>query len=85
MDFYVIVFESTHHTIAASRFFKDKNYKFDVIPTPRMVTNNCGLAVKFGEEDLEKVKESIKESDIKIKGIYKIQKVGDERTASRIM
>lgn len=85
MDFYVIVFESTHHTIATSRFFKDKNYKFDVIPTPRMVTNNCGLAVKFGEEDLEKVKESIKESDIKIKGIYKIQKVGDERTASQIM
>ncbi|MDI9475602.1 MAG: DUF3343 domain-containing protein, partial [Bacillota bacterium] len=33
MDFYVIVFESTHHTIAASKFFKDKNYKFDVIPT----------------------------------------------------
>jgi hypothetical protein len=85
MDFYVIVFETTHHAIAASRFFKDKDYKFDVIPTPRMVTNNCGFAIKFGEEDLEKMKESIKESNIKIKGIYKIQKVGDERTASQIM
>ncbi|MFW5648736.1 MAG: DUF3343 domain-containing protein, partial [Candidatus Alkaliphilus sp. MAG34] len=34
MDFYVIVFKSTHHAIAATRFLKNKNYKFDVIPTP---------------------------------------------------
>lgn len=85
MDFYVIVFETTHHAIAASRVFKDKNYNFDIIPTPRMITNNCGLAIKFGEEDLEKIKESIKESNIKMKNIYKIQKVGDERIASQIM
>lgn len=85
MDFHVMVFETTHHAIAASRFLKDKNYKIDVIPTPRKVTNNCGFAIKFIEEDLEKIKEHIKASDIKIEGIYKIQKVGNEGIAKQIM
>ena len=85
MDFYVIVFKSTHHAIAATRFLKNKNYKFDVIPTPRMVTHDCGLAIKFAEEDLERIKESIKISEIEAEGIYKIQKVGNERIASQIM
>ncbi len=85
MDFYVIVFKSTHHAIAASRFLKDKGYKFDIIPTPRKVTHDCGLAIKFGEEDLEKIKESVKVSNIMIKGIYKIQKVDDEKIVSQVI
>ncbi len=72
MDHYVIVFETTHHAIAASRFLKGENYKIDIIPTPRKITNNCGLAIKLAEEDLEEIKKAMKASDIKNEGIHKI-------------
>lgn len=85
MEFYVIVFESTHYAILAEQFFKDEGYTFAIIPTPREITHSCGLSIKFGEEELEKIKESLDESTIIIKGIYKLQKVNNEKIVNQVV
>lgn len=85
MDFYVIVFESTHYAILAEQFFKDKAYKFTIIPTPREITHSCGLSIRFTQDQLEDIKETIEEFNIDIKGIYKMKKIANERVVSQVV
>lgn len=85
MDFYVIVFESTHYAILAEQFFKDKGYKFTIIPTPREITHSCGLSIRFSLDQLKGIKETIDEYNIAVKGIYKMQKIANEKIFNQIV
>lgn len=85
-QFYVVVFESTHYAIAGEKLFKDKGYKFDVIPTPREITHSCGLSIRFTSDLLEDIdiKREMEEANIAIKGIYKIEKINNEKLVNKI-
>lgn len=45
-EFYVIVFESTHHAIKTENRLKTK-FPIETIPTPREISASCGLSIKF--------------------------------------
>lgn len=81
----VITFKSTHHTIQAENFFKNKDIKFKVIPTPREITKSCGLAVIFDLEDIKLIEETIDSDGITIDSIYKYTKDGSLRKAEKIV
>ena len=49
--FYVMAFNSTSHSIQTEKKAGEL-FKIAVIPTPRELTNDCGLAIKFLENDL---------------------------------
>ena len=71
---YVITFNSTYHAIRGEKLLLNENLIVRTIPTPREITESCGLSIKFIEEDLEKIKYIIKENDLNIKGIYELSK-----------
>lgn len=83
-ELYIIVFESTHHAIAGEKIFKESNYKFDVIPTPREITHSCGLSIRFHKDKLNDVKMKMAEGNILIKGIYEIQKVDKDKIIHQV-
>lgn len=83
-QFYVVVFESTHYAIAAEKLFKEKGYKFDIIPTPREITHSCGLSVRFTVDTLMEMKKVMEDAHIAIKGIYEIQKIANEKIIKEI-
>ncbi|OPJ55440.1 DUF3343 domain-containing protein [Alkalithermobacter paradoxus] len=74
---YFISFNSTHHTIRLEKILNECNIYLRTIPTPREVTSSCGLSIVFKEEDMEIVKEKIKEFGIDYFGIFKIEKNND--------
>ncbi len=49
--FYVMAFHSTSHSIQTEKKAKEQ-FKITVIPTPRELTNDCGLAIKFMGDSL---------------------------------
>ena len=81
----VITFKSTHHTIQAEDFLKDKGLDFKTIPTPREITRSCGLAILFAFSDLSIVKDVIDEESIKIDGLYKYTKSRHRSSAEKII
>ena len=81
----VMTFMSTHHTIQAEGFFKNREIDFKVIPTPREITRSCGLAIVFSMDDLQGVKEMISNDDINIESLYEYTKDGKSRRAEKIM
>ncbi|MCC5908980.1 MAG: DUF3343 domain-containing protein [Clostridiaceae bacterium] len=81
---YVIVFDSTHYAIAAEKNLKDKGYKFNMIPTPREITANCGLSIMFNEDILGYIKKDVESKNLKVKGIYEMEKTLHEKKVTQI-
>jgi uncharacterized SAM-binding protein YcdF (DUF218 family) len=55
-DFFVLTFDSTHHAIRAENLLKKAGLDIDMIPTPRDITSNCGLSIKFSVDNLGQVR-----------------------------
>ncbi|WP_195940982.1 DUF3343 domain-containing protein [Romboutsia sp. 1001713B170131_170501_G6] len=74
-EMYIVSFNSTHHAIRTEKLLKEKEIVCTTLPTPREITASCGISIRFLYNDIEKVKETLKESDVEYKGIYKIVKL----------
>jgi Protein of unknown function (DUF3343). len=48
--FYVLAFNSTSHSMQTEKKAKEL-FRISVIPTPRELSNDCGLALKFLDGD----------------------------------
>ena len=53
--FYVMAFVSANHSIQTEKKAKEL-FRVSVIPTPRELTNDCGLALKFLDRDISAIK-----------------------------
>ncbi|SEF98580.1 Protein of unknown function [Caloramator fervidus] len=67
----LITFDSTNFAIQCEAVLKQQGIKGNIMPTPREITKSCGISIKIFHDDLEKVKELIKEGKIKVKRLYK--------------
>jgi hypothetical protein len=43
----VFVFESVHHVMKAEKLLKGKGIKIDLIPVPREISTDCGVAIEL--------------------------------------
>ena len=83
-EFYVIVFDSTHHAIQTEKRLKE-SFQIEMIPTPREITASCGLSIKFLPAQLSKMMEALKlEEDSKLK-VFKITKVGMNKHVTPVL
>ena len=53
--FYVMAFASANHSIQTEKK-ADKLFRVTVIPSPRELTNDCGLTIKFLDSDIAAIK-----------------------------
>lgn len=49
------VFNSTHRIMKAENFLKSQGLPVLLIPAPRQLMTDCGLAIRFAEEDRENI------------------------------
>lgn len=83
--FNVITFDSTHKAMKAEKHFA-QIVPSELIPTPREISANCGLSLKFQDEALESVLSELKSHFSEVEGIkvYSIEKNDDVRMATEI-
>ena len=53
--FYVMAFKSANHSIQTEKKASGL-FRLTVIPTPRELTNDCGLTIKFLDNDIDAIK-----------------------------
>lgn len=73
-EFCIIAFDSTHQAIACEKLLKDFGFHIRIIPVPREITANCGLAIRFEYEDYEKICAAVCQFDTLT--FYKVLKQG---------
>lgn len=47
---YVAIFHSIHRVLKAEKMLKQEGVSFLLIPVPRQLTSDCGLALRFSPE-----------------------------------
>jgi hypothetical protein len=47
---YVAIFHSIHRVLKAEKLLKEAQVEFLLIPVPRQLTSDCGLALRFPPE-----------------------------------
>ncbi len=66
----VITFFSSQQVMKAEKIFKKNNLKVTIIPGPREISPNCGVALCFNYSELEQVNKIIKENNIIYEAIH---------------
>jgi hypothetical protein len=66
----VLLFESIHQVMRAEKFLKEKGFPINLIPVPRQISSDCGVAIELPWEDKERVQLQLEECRISILGIY---------------
>ena len=59
----VILFESTHDAIRANKILRD-NLEVMLIPTPRIFSASCGIALRFAKDDMKKIEQLVEQHQI---------------------
>ena len=70
---YLAVFNSTHRVMKAEDLLKSKGLKILLIPAPRVLQTDCGLAIRFDEGERREVLKTLAEHDLMPAFISRLQ------------
>lgn len=71
-EYSVVLFHSTAHAIRAEKMLLQAGFKIKMIPTPRQISSDCGLALRFDRAQAAQVAAVLDEKRVPINGIHGI-------------
>jgi len=71
-DYGVVLFHSTAHALRAEKVLIQAGFKIKMIPTPRQLSSDCGMAVRFDREEEGRVVAALAETTVPTNGIHSI-------------
>lgn len=74
MDYYVVTFEATSHALRAERVLKQNDFHIFTVPTPRYLSSNCGIALKFHRELKDQIEIELNKFSCPYDSIHKLTK-----------
>ena len=69
----VLLLPSVSHALLSEKVVKAEGISCKLIPTPREISTDCGIVLRFLEEDKKRLEYVIVENDIDFKRIVVIQ------------
>lgn len=69
----VAVFRSIHYLLAAERLFHRHRVHCDLIPMPRGLSSDCGMALAFRARDAEPAGRILSDSRLRLRGIFRLE------------
>ncbi len=67
----VATFRSIHHVLKAERLLKDRHIWTDMIPNPRTLLTDCGMALLFYCRDAASVREMLEGDSTPLSKIFR--------------
>lgn len=67
----VLLLFSIHYVLKAEQFLKKRRLFHQVVPVPREIGSDCGMAIEFSCEDLDSVRGLLAQARIDIARIYR--------------
>ncbi len=66
----VILFHNTSSVMRAEKILHKNGIGVKLIPTPREFSTDCGLAVRFPVQDMERVRTLLEQARVEVSGIH---------------
>jgi len=67
----ILLFASIHHVLAVEEIFMRGELWCDLVPVPRGLSSDCGMAIEFRAEDREAVCEALAAFGVRPLGMYR--------------
>jgi len=67
---YVAIFNSVHRVMKAEKLLKGEKIPMLLIPAPRALTSDCGLAIRYADSDRDRVEALLASASLKPEEIY---------------
>lgn len=80
---YVAIFNSIHRVMEAERLLKEKHLKILLIPAPRTLAADCGLAIRYTEDVRGGVEGSLAEAGLLPRELYRKTGEGFQKIEER--
>ena len=68
---YVAIFNSIHRVMEAERLLKEQHLKILLIPAPRALAADCGLAIRYAQEARSAVEEALAGAGLSPRELYR--------------
>jgi len=68
----VLLVYSTSHALRIEKILKEKGIGCKLVPVPRLLSSDCGICIRFREEDREQVEKIVETTGIETPGIYSL-------------
>jgi len=68
---WIILFDSIHMVLAAEGVFEERGIWCDLVPVPRDVSSDCGMAVAFRARDLAAVRSLLADPRVRPRNVYR--------------
>ena len=68
----VVLFHSTAHAIRAEKVLDRAGFRIKMIPTPRQLSSDCGMALRFDFGLEEQVASTLAANKVPVNGIHAI-------------
>jgi hypothetical protein len=72
VEYSVVLFHSTAHAIRAEKVLSQAGIPIKMIPTPRQLSSDCGMALRFAREESPRVAATLADNRVPINGIHEI-------------
>jgi hypothetical protein len=69
----LITFFASHHAVRAEKVLKKHRFSVMLVPGPREISPNCGVALQFEYDSVEQVREVLKQNKVQIEAIHEYQ------------
>jgi hypothetical protein len=66
----VFIFESIHRVMKAEKLLKGEGIKIDLIPVPREISSDCGVAIELSEDTEAEALSILRENKISVMDCY---------------
>ncbi len=71
-EYGIVLFHSTAHAIRAETVLEEAGVQIKLIPTPRRLSSDCGIAVRFNRVERAGVTAILEEKKVPINGVHDI-------------
>ena len=66
----LLVFASIHYVLKAEKLIKKQGLFTDIVPVPKEISSDCGMALLVNAKDLFDIKSLLIEKGLRPEGIY---------------
>ena len=66
----ILIFQSVHHVMKAEKALKERGVAVDLIPVPREISSDCGVALQVPSEAIDVALCFIEEGGLSCVGCY---------------
>lgn len=66
----ILLFRSVHYVMKAEKLLKRRGMKVDIIPVPREISSDCGVAIELSMELKEEALRLLEENQVSILDCY---------------